>query len=100
MGIKKIELDAAHVGRYVWPSLGFRPPAKAEKALIKAFREWAAAQGVEIPASVDTAPKVANFRIGADRIGKEYLLRDSKSLVEGYSASPKTVLENLRKRGR
>ena len=98
LGIKHVSLEPKWKGRYVWPSMGFRPSPKQEAKLVSEFKRWGKEQGHAVGSSVKTAPDIARFSVGSKKLGKEFLLSQKGKAT--YSATPDTVLESLKRKGR
>ncbi len=81
MGVTRIELDAAAVGRYAWPRMGFRLKKASDMvAARKAFKAWLKKRGIRgatrIADSIESVHQIAIARLGERQIGKEFLLND------------------------
>lgn len=82
LGVKKISLEAAMAGRYVWPKMGFRASASDMQQYREGFTKFLRAQGVEPPKRIYSLNQIARTELNGRKLGKEYLLsRDAPNLT-------------------
>jgi len=91
-GVHRVETEAAWVGQYYWPSIGYQLRSPSFLGVLKyQFIEYANAAGVTesaaivLMADVHTVHDLAMTKIGGRKIGKEFLLNRGNaggSLIE------------------
>lgn len=94
-GIKSVDLRAADVGRYVWPSMGFAPSAERFAAYKSGFDGYLKARG--LPASsAKSVQDIARTFHGGEHVGKAFLLSEHAPGNEPLSASVSDLRKALR----
>jgi len=90
-GVDRIELDAAWIGKYQWPKLGFELTDEADRMpyyrdkFLRYLRAHDIPNAESIAAEAGSLRDIAIERIGARQIGKEFLIGetgDSPRLIE------------------
>ncbi|HEY6056211.1 MAG TPA: phage minor head protein [Gaiellaceae bacterium] len=80
LGVTHIDLDAAWVGRYYWPKLGFNLPPKRLRTYVERFRGYLQSKGLEaevvarLTTGITTMREIATTDIGGQQLGKDFFL--------------------------
>jgi len=80
LGIDEIRLDAAWIGQYYWPKLGFECTRKALPVWVGRFRDWLHEEGFTTAAvdamttGIKSMRDIAITMAGERKVGKDYLL--------------------------
>lgn len=81
LGVRKVTLTAAWIGRYTWPRMGFRFAGSPSefRSLKKDFGDWLVTRGSDktdvdaIVDSIDSMHDLAVAKVGKDEVGREFL---------------------------
>jgi SPP1 gp7 family putative phage head morphogenesis protein len=87
LGVKRIKLDAAWVGRYTWASFGFQVDAATLTSLKRRLRGhlknagFSVEQVAKIDGEMRSIQDIADLEVGNRHVGKDFLLSDSIELI-------------------
>lgn len=82
IGVDQIDLDAAWVGRYYWPKLGFDVPPAELKVYRDQFEEYLRKRGAppqavrKLTEGIKSMRDIATTRVGTKELGKDFFLGD------------------------
>lgn len=82
LGVDQVDLDAAWVGRYYWPKLGFDVPPAMLRNYRDAFRTYLEKRGAppaavrELTKGIKSMRDIATTRHGTKELGKDFFLGD------------------------
>lgn len=99
LGIDKVTLDAAEVGKYVWAKAGFEwtDPKQVkhvfEKLEAKVARKIGAAAAKKVMSQLNTAEDVARLVVDGERIGKDFLIDKGKKVFRETTTAAGHLLE-------
>lgn len=82
LGVKKIDLFAGEVGRYVWPKLGFEASKSTVDHEKMQFSSWLHQNRIRAPELASRATSMRDIALATHngrKVGKEYLLKASGS---------------------
>lgn len=89
LGVARIDLDAAWVGRYYWPKLGFAIRDKQEvQRYVGLFRGYLEKKGLgpevvsKLTRGMTTMQQIATTRIGTAPLGKDFLMGEPINPLE------------------
>lgn len=88
LGVDQIDLDAAWVGRYYWPKLGFDVTPSVLKFYRDTFREYLEKRGAPAAAvrrlteGIKSMRDIATTRVGTKELGKDFFLGDVLEPIE------------------
>jgi SPP1 gp7 family putative phage head morphogenesis protein len=80
LGVTHIDLDAAWVGRYYWPKLGFNLPPKRLRTYVERFRGYLQSKGLDaevvarLTTGITSMREIATTDIGGQQLGKNFFL--------------------------
>jgi len=97
LGIKTVDLDAAEVGRYVWPTMGFEPDAAGLAKFKSEFALFLAKEGLRVPplSKVTSLEQIARMQHKGRKIGKEFLLGPAHQM-ERLTQSLDSLIDHLK----
>lgn len=78
LGVQRVEMDAALVGRYSWPRMGYQMASRSEwMTLQQSFASWLEGKRLDPAAAAgcENVAAVATYHAGAEHTGKEFLLQ-------------------------
>lgn len=98
LGIKKVSLDAAEVGRYVWPSLGFRVSRASLSQYRTSFHSYLQERGITPPAKIHSVQQIARFTHGGEKVGKAFLLSNAAPNMQSMQVRTARLAKALERR--
>lgn len=95
LGVKEVRLQAAEIGRYVWPSKGFRVSAASMAKYRAGFRAFLEKEGIQAKGRIYSVQQIARTTHKGRKIGKEYLLSASAPNLQYMRARVSRLAKEL-----